>query len=629
MRNWLLFLAIVFVCKPAFATKRALLIGIGTYQSGRLGTSADRDRYYMTQILNQQQFDDIKILSDNQATAIGIRRALRELIYRCQPGDKVVLHYAGHGTQLSDQNGDEQDHYDEALIPYDAPQSDKVYRTKPDPFIRDDEIAIFLSQVRDMLGPTGHILLVIDACHAGTLTRGQARIRTDHYRSKKVSNPSVGISGWLDVIPAFMRGKSGKVILMAASQADEENTETFDDEKEAVGSLTYAFSRAMSSVSNKDTYQSLFGRVKTELRRKVTDQIPTLEGDKTEQVWAGEVISSSAWAIVQQLGYKLVRIAKGWMAGYGAGSVVRISRGDSVSVLGRIIESQPFQSRVQLQDSLFKQDLLNIQVHLISQALPELPLRLSLRNLSTVQRNKVMTALNEVANIQLVDEGADWIIEESGRQFCLLQAADGQRVACLPVTTPDALVNQLILNSRMALLRDLTLPDATLQAIITLQNAQLIKDGQQLRTILSTARYRDWSLFHPGQQAWLRLTNVGKAPFYCALVDIQPDAKPVILLPNVEYAATDLYLEPGQTLAFPVKRFSPPYGRETYKLLLTSTPADWGLQIPLRSNDTFQNNSSNPFSFFLNGPIRGSSESTLLLNEVGVSTLNFWIRPTH
>lgn len=635
MRYWVLFLMIWLADYPALASRRALLVAISHYPLGRPGTSAARDQYYMKSLLHQQQFDDIVALSDNQATSGNIRFSLNQLLRRCQPGDKVVFHYAGHGTQLPDQNGDEKerdknDQYDEALVPYDAPRFNKLVRINPGPFIRDDEIALFLSQLRDKLGPAGHILLLIDACHAGTLTRGQARLRTDQYTVKSTSEKKSGVSDWLDPIPSFSRvsGKSGKVVLMAGSQAGEANYETLDDVKQSVGSLTYAFSRAMSSISARDTYQSLFERVKTELRRKAPEQIPTVEGDTHELVLAGEVISASVWDVAQRLGQKTLQLAKGLLAGYGAGSIVRISRGDGVPIQGQVVESQPFASRIQLQDSLSIHDSLNVRVNLIRQSLPELSLRLSFRSLTIVRKNQVLKALEELPNVHVVNQEADWIIEQSDQQLCILQATNGQRVSCVSATKLHELVDQLMLISRMTLLRNLTLPEAALQATITVQNARLVKDGQQLRDTLPTAIYRGWNVFHPGQQAWLRLTNVGEIPFFFALIDLQPDAKSTILLPNDEYAANELFLGAGQTMAFPVSRFTPPYGQETYKLLLTKSPVNWPLQILSRAKSAHFDNSLNPYSFLFDGPTRGQTNSSLLLNEVGITTLHFWIKPT-
>lgn len=83
--------------------------------------------------------------------------AMHWLVQGCQPGDSLVFHYSGHGSQLLNFSGDEMDGYDEVLCPLD-------YETKGT--ILDDEINATL--VRPL--PGGVMLhAIIDACHSGTV----------------------------------------------------------------------------------------------------------------------------------------------------------------------------------------------------------------------------------------------------------------------------------------------------------------------------------------------------------------------------------------------------------------------------------------------------------------------------
>lgn len=74
-----------------------------------------------------------------------------------QPGDSLVFHYSGHGSQQRNYSGDEADGYDETLCPLD-------FETQG--MIVDDEINAAL--VRPI--PRGAKLhALIDACHSGTV----------------------------------------------------------------------------------------------------------------------------------------------------------------------------------------------------------------------------------------------------------------------------------------------------------------------------------------------------------------------------------------------------------------------------------------------------------------------------
>ncbi len=52
-------------------------------------------------------------------TKAAILAAYQKVVRQSQAGDAIFLHYSGHGTKVKDLNGDEDDGYDEALVPLD------------------------------------------------------------------------------------------------------------------------------------------------------------------------------------------------------------------------------------------------------------------------------------------------------------------------------------------------------------------------------------------------------------------------------------------------------------------------------------------------------------------------------
>lgn len=102
-------------------------------------------------ILAEEQTDPYKI-----PTKHNIRMAMYWLVQGCQPGDSLVFHYSGHGSQQRNYSGDEVDGFDETLCPLD-------FETQG--MIVDDEINAAI--VRPL--PHGVKLhALIDACHSGT-----------------------------------------------------------------------------------------------------------------------------------------------------------------------------------------------------------------------------------------------------------------------------------------------------------------------------------------------------------------------------------------------------------------------------------------------------------------------------
>src|SRR5262245_40319604 len=150
-------------------TKRALLIGINNYRAVPKLQGSLNDIVTMKQVLITRwgfREENIRFLTDEQATRDGILAALTQFVSETGPQDLVYIHYSGHGSQVADLNGDEpDDKLDETLVPQDG-------RTGSVPDITDDELDVIFSKL-----PTKNAFIVLDSCHSGTATRS-LEIRT-------------------------------------------------------------------------------------------------------------------------------------------------------------------------------------------------------------------------------------------------------------------------------------------------------------------------------------------------------------------------------------------------------------------------------------------------------------------
>lgn len=146
-------------------TGHALLIGVNEYQTEEFANlrGAVNDVLTMQEILiSRYGFlpANIVTLTDKAATRQSILAAFDNLVEQTADVDYVYVHFSGHGSQVKDLNGDEDDGTDETILPYDG-------RTKDIPDITDDEIGDFLRRL-----PTTNAIIVLDSCHSGTATRG-------------------------------------------------------------------------------------------------------------------------------------------------------------------------------------------------------------------------------------------------------------------------------------------------------------------------------------------------------------------------------------------------------------------------------------------------------------------------
>lgn len=167
-------------------TKQALLVGISDYGNANedpnkwANISGANDIALLTPLFKEQGFN-VTSLVDAQATHAGITKALEKLAKSSKKGDVVYIHFSMHGQPFEDLNGDEEDGWDEALIPVDAQMiySEGIYDGNN--HLLDDELEVYFNDIRHKIGTDGQLYVILDACHSGTASRGD----DDHIRGTR------------------------------------------------------------------------------------------------------------------------------------------------------------------------------------------------------------------------------------------------------------------------------------------------------------------------------------------------------------------------------------------------------------------------------------------------------------
>ncbi|CAB9516074.1 Metacaspase-1 [Seminavis robusta] len=147
-------------------TKRAVMIGINYVgQDGELSGCHNDVNNMMEYLLEVHGFEheNITLLMDDddddhiEPTKENILAAYEKLVEETEEGDVVFCHFSGHGGRLKDDDGDEDDGFDESLVPLDYSTGGQI---------RDDDLLTNL--VRKM--PSGVTMTcVFDCCHSGTV----------------------------------------------------------------------------------------------------------------------------------------------------------------------------------------------------------------------------------------------------------------------------------------------------------------------------------------------------------------------------------------------------------------------------------------------------------------------------
>jgi len=180
----------------ATGTKRAVMIGIN-YVGDKPGELSG----CWNDVLNMKQYlvnvhgfeeDNIVILLDDgnhtEPTKANIIDAYKTVIDQAEDGDAIFLHYSGHGTKLRDDDGDEGDGYDEALVPRDFQTSG---------MIRDDDLYDIL--IKNL--PEGvHMVSLMDCCHSGTIMDLPYIFKGDGTQTEMILDPEMNLDAFIEQI---------------------------------------------------------------------------------------------------------------------------------------------------------------------------------------------------------------------------------------------------------------------------------------------------------------------------------------------------------------------------------------------------------------------------------------------
>jgi hypothetical protein len=152
---------------PPRNNRHALIIGVSTYADPNTPPlpGAQVDKESATQMARAMQVpaSNIRYLQDAQATGDNIRKALADLNASVQEGDRVFIHYSGHGTRYNDPQAGG---CIEALLAHDG----GIKGT-----ITNREMSTMLKPITQK---TDKLFVMYDACHSGGLVANTSPLRT-------------------------------------------------------------------------------------------------------------------------------------------------------------------------------------------------------------------------------------------------------------------------------------------------------------------------------------------------------------------------------------------------------------------------------------------------------------------
>ena len=273
---------------------RGLVIGIDDYTHLATLQGAVNDAKDIRAALAEVGVEDLTVLLDEAATRNRIVVEWQSLLSRAEPGDTLVLTYAGHGGQERERvRGSERDGKDEVLLLGGFRRTGMGTRER----IIDDEIHRWLVEAGKR---RLQVIFVADACHSGTLTRKvdpRAPKATYRYARYDLDEDLLELDLPDEAVDTGQMGEGelAHVNFLAAAQEHQKVPEITvrgaAGKPERRGALSYLFARALRGEADNDgdgvlRRDELWRFVRENVRmnsaaRQTPNLMPNSRGDET------------------------------------------------------------------------------------------------------------------------------------------------------------------------------------------------------------------------------------------------------------------------------------------------------------------------------------------------------------
>ena len=285
---WLLLMSIIMV-SAARGEDRALLIGVGRYaqfEEKLNGVSLDIGMMREFVYLMGFKRHEVKVLEHEHASTAKVYDAVENwLINGAGPDDRVLFYFSGHGSQVPDENNDEDDQFDEVLLLYDTVLAEKSGRQTLSGVLLDDDLNHMLARMKSR-----NILIILDACHSGSATKrmqlssrsfqtGQAKVKYFYYSP---SLEAAGGSGSFDLMkPQAIPGDESHYVAISACRDDEKTVATAQGSIFTLGlrQTIRSAAAAGASITPEELQLGTANFIREQIRSDVAAFHPQIAGD--------------------------------------------------------------------------------------------------------------------------------------------------------------------------------------------------------------------------------------------------------------------------------------------------------------------------------------------------------------
>ncbi|RLD38193.1 MAG: hypothetical protein DRI83_02865 [Bacteroidetes bacterium] len=472
--------------------------------------------------------------------------------------------------------------------------------------------------IREQLGADGSVLMIMDACHSGTASRGMAICRGTE---KVFSEPGYTFRGEPDKGNFDNDDESGignlaPMVTLSGSDQHEVNFEYYDKEKDtSYGSLSYAFSKAMMDVGPNTTYRVLFDRISINMSTLTPRQSPQICGEVDMEIFGGKTEAPEPYfRVTKFLNETNVMINGGNLMGIYDSTEVAFYPMDTKDpddaqavATGTIIHTSGINSRVLLDKAYDKETISYTRVYITNQNFGDndIYVKIDLRN-NLEMEEALIARISEMPKVKITDENPDLVVEmnnEFTRGSNHLQIITADEIVLYAGEIKSANTEKYIdsitetINSylQVNLIKKLDIKDPRIK--VTFEIIPVTYEWDEIEEYATVTSELDIKQFYndgnklefpEGQVFMFKIKNDGYSRIYYQIIDIKPDNSLEILLPSTnvwdERLPSEFVVEKKDSVILhnDLYQFLPPYGHEYLKLIATRQPIDLRMIIQTR-----------------------------------------------
>lgn len=646
---------LLFTTFIAAQNKLAMIVAIGQYpaDSKLLPIASVNDVKYIKAALKKNGFAEknIDTLINAKATKDAILEHLDRIAAKAKRNDIVVLDFGCHGQQIRDQKTielgkDEDDGYDEALLPYDAKGRYNPTGYKGEKHLRDDDLYPKLMAIRQKIGPKGNLLVLLDACHSGTGTRSEsfAISRGEPIPFPDPENPMDSVinlsaaeakQGFFESMPDSI----SNMVVISGSSPHQENKQVIVNYEE-LGSLSYSFYKAISEMPPGGTYELLFEKIRATIRAFIPEQVPMIEGNMNQVIFSGKYVSRED-NIYIRVGYKgnnapqdsVFTLDRGMMDNLAPGTIGKIYKSGTKELVATatIRKAENFSSIGVADKLLSKADSYTIKLEEENYGSLIAALKLKLdepassaafeKQFRSFIKPYKFVSLTDKADFQLEvkNTAAGKVVSLVDRNAHLIWSSGPLKDDSLSTEEEKAFITAIKGTLRIRYLR--AMPDGgDLQQYIT---ATVSTDlPQEPGSTLSLSS---------GDAYSLTIHNNSNQNLYYTVLDIYPDNTVDVLYPFKGKEAADYLIAKNNVVVRKlVVSKNSPAGLEFLKIIVSKEPMDlravFGKTAVRAEMNSFQLLLDDLFNERSAAGATRADISSIKAEEIGIVTVNFMIR---